>query len=68
MNKLACYYSVPLTSDAPINPHGEPNPMVLTGVSLIRNSLPPYEPPTTLGTGLRKGPRGIRFSMSEVPL
>ena len=38
------------------------------GASLIRNRPPPKDPPRTLGTGLRYGPRGVRFLVSEVPL
>ena len=38
------------------------------GTSPIRKRPPPYDPPSTLGTGLRLGPRGGRFHMSEVPL
>jgi hypothetical protein len=38
------------------------------GTSPIRKRSTPYDPPTTLGTGLRQVPRGVRFRMSEVPL
>jgi len=38
------------------------------GTSLIRNRLSPWDPPKTLGIGLRKGPRGVRFLDSVVPL
>ena len=38
------------------------------GTSLIRNSPPPQDPHTALGTSLLYGPRGRRFRMSEVPL
>ena len=37
------------------------------GTSLIRNRPPPQDPPRTLGIGLRYGPRGVRFLVSEVP-
>jgi len=36
--------------------------------SLIRKRLPSYDPPRTLGIGLRYGPRGVRFLVSEVPM
>ena len=28
---------------------------------------PPYDPPTSLGIGLRQGPKGVRFLVSEAP-
>ena len=41
----------------------------LTGVPRsYENATPPRTPPRTLGTALRKGPRMVRFLMSEVPL
>ena len=36
------------------------------GTSLERNRPPPHDPPTTLGIGSRKDPRGMHFLMSEV--
>ena len=36
--------------------------------SLIRKRPPSQDPPRTLGIGLRWGPRGVRFLMSEVTL
>ena len=37
------------------------------GTLPMRNRSPPYDPPTTLGIGLRKGLSGLCFLMSEVP-
>ena len=34
---------------------------------LIRKRPPPWDPPRTLGIGLRWGPRGVHFLVSEVP-
>ena len=34
----------------------------------MRKRQHPYDPPNTLGIGLRQGPRGVRFIISEVPL
>ena len=36
--------------------------------SLIRNRAPLKDPHGTLGLGLRQGPWGVRFLVSEVPL
>ena len=36
--------------------------------TLIRKRQPPWDPPRTLGIGLRKGLRGLCFLISEVPL
>jgi hypothetical protein len=47
---------------------GSAPPKACRGASLIRKRLPPCDPPTTLGIGLRQGPSGLRFLMSEVPL
>ena len=41
--------------------------MVYRGTSSIRKHPLPSEPPGTLGTRLRKGPRGLRFLISAVP-
>ena len=41
---------------------------VYRGTSPIRKRPPPYDPPTTLGIGIRQGPRGVRFLVCEVPL
>ena len=38
------------------------------GTSLIRNCSPPEDHRRVLGIGLRQGPRGRLFLMSEVPL
>ena len=38
------------------------------GTSLIRRHHPPEGHPKTLGIGPRKGPRGVQFRTSEVPL
>ena len=38
------------------------------GASLIRNCPPPQDHCRSLGIGLMKGPRGLLFLMSEVPL
>ena len=38
------------------------------GTSPVRKRPPPYDPPMTLGIGLRQGPRGVRVLISEVPL
>ena len=38
------------------------------GTSPIRKRPPPKTLPRTLGIGLRQGPRGVRFLVSEVPL
>ena len=45
-----------------------PNPGPNRGVSPIRKCPPPHDPPMTLGISLRKGPRGMRFIISEVTL
>ena len=34
----------------------------------MRRLPPPYDPPETLGIGLRYGLRGVRFLTREVPL
>ena len=41
---------------------------IYRGTSPIRKRPPPHDPPTTPGKGLRLGPRGVGFLMSEVPL
>ena len=41
---------------------------VYRGTSLIRNHPPPYDPPKTLDIGLREGPGGLHFLVSEVSL
>ena len=38
------------------------------GTSPIRKRPPPLDPPRNLGIGLRLGPKGWHFLMSEVPL
>ena len=38
------------------------------GSSPIRKRPPPYDPPRTLGIGLRQGPRWVCFLISEVPM
>ena len=38
------------------------------GTSLIRKRITPKDPPRTLGIGLGKGLRGVRFFASEVPM
>ena len=38
------------------------------GTLPIKKHSPPYDPPKTLGIGLRKDPRGVNFLVSEVPL
>ena len=38
------------------------------GTSLIRKRRPPEDPPRTLGRGLLKSPRGVRFLVSEEPM
>ena len=38
------------------------------GTSPTRKHQFPQDPPRTLGIGLRQGPRGVRFLVSEVPL
>ena len=38
------------------------------GTSLIRNRFPPYDPLRTTGIGLRYGPTGWWFRMSEAPM
>ena len=38
------------------------------GTSPVRKRPPPYDPPKTLGIGLREGPTRRQFLMSEVPL
>ena len=64
----------PLPCHREIHIHTVPEPPVLLGgyvyrgTSLIKKRPPPEDPPRTLGTGLRKGPRGVRFLVSEVPL
>ena len=40
----------------------------LQGYLAHKKYPPPQDPPRTLGIGLRYGPRGERFLMSEVPL
>ena len=38
------------------------------GISLTKQRPPLQDPPRPLGIGLRQGPRGVVFLMSEVPL
>jgi hypothetical protein len=38
------------------------------GASPVRKRPPPWDPHRTLGIGLRWGPRGVRFLVSEAPL
>jgi hypothetical protein len=47
---------------------GIPARVVYRGTSPIRKRPPPYDPPMTLGLGLRYGLTGVRFLTSEVPL
>ena len=39
-----------------------------TGVLRSKETPPPQDPPRTLGIGLRQGPTGVRFLLSEVKL
>ena len=45
-----------------------PRPRQYRSISPIRKRPPPYDPRTTLGIGLREGPSGVRFLLSEVLL
>ena len=41
---------------------------LIQGYLASKKHPPPYDPPRTLGMGLRQGPRGVRFLISKVSL
>ena len=54
-----------------LGPYGTEVPLqryMYRGTSPIRKRPPSQDPPRTLGIGIRQGPKGLRFLVSEVPL
>ena len=45
-----------------------PHKHLYLGSQVVDVWVPPWDSPRTLGIGLRQGPRGLHFLVSEVPL